>query len=154
MKINIYSIQKKSNDSYDKIIVDFIKMSKKFAIVEDIRVFNNQIAKAQSSDNEQEAKHSYTLAYEPYLKNGFNIALDVKGKQLDSFLLAQTLTTQANFNFFIGGAYGFSKEFLQKCDLTISLSNLTFAHKIAHIVLFEQIFRALSINHNHPYHKN
>lgn len=153
MKINIYSIQKKSNDSYDKLIEEFIKMSKKYADVKDIQIFNNTISKAQSSNNENEAKQSYSMAYEPYLKNGYNIALDVLGKSIDSFELAKILSNHTSYNFFIGGAYGFEQEFLKKCDTTISLSNLTMAHKIAHIVLFEQIFRGLCINNNHPYHK-
>jgi len=42
---------------------------------------------------------------------------------------------------------------LTKCDTTISLSDLTMAHKVANVVLTEQIFRALSIQNNHPYHK-
>lgn len=154
MKINVFSIQKKSNDSYDKLIDDFIKMSKKYADVKDIQIFNNTIGKAQSSNNENEAKQSYSTVYEPYLKNGFNIALDVQGKSVDSFELAKLLSNHTNYNFFIGGAYGFERDFLKKCDTTISLSNLTMAHKIAHIVLFEQIFRGLCINNNHPYHKN
>ncbi|QOG12816.1 23S rRNA (pseudouridine(1915)-N(3))-methyltransferase RlmH [Arcobacter sp. FWKO B] len=154
MKINIFSIQKKTNDSYDKLVDEFIKMSKKYADVKDIQIFNNTISKAQSSNNENEAKLSYSQAYEPYLKNGYNIALDVLGKSVDSFELAKILSNHTTYNFFIGGAYGFEKEFLKKCDTTISLSNLTMAHKIAHIVLFEQIFRSLCINNNHPYHKN
>ena len=44
-------------------------------------------------------------------------------------------------------------EFLSLCDSVISLSNLTFAHKIATLILSEQIFRSLSIINNHPYHK-
>jgi 23S rRNA (pseudouridine1915-N3)-methyltransferase len=55
--------------------------------------------------------------------------------------------------FFIGGAYGFEKAFLDKGDKVISLSSLTFSHKIAKMVLLEQIFRGYAILHNHPYHK-
>ncbi|WP_141080836.1 23S rRNA (pseudouridine(1915)-N(3))-methyltransferase RlmH, partial [Campylobacter lanienae] len=40
-----------------------------------------------------------------------------------------------------------------KMDKLVSLSRLTLAHKIAKLVLYEQIFRALCINANHPYHK-
>ena len=47
----------------------------------------------------------------------------------------------------------FENEFLSLCDSVISLSNLTFAHKIATLILSEQIFRSLSIINNHPYHK-
>ncbi|TLS70850.1 23S rRNA (pseudouridine(1915)-N(3))-methyltransferase RlmH [Aliarcobacter thereius] len=151
MKINIYIIAKKSNDTYDKLINDFIKMSSKFANISIHYLINNEISKAQNI-NEVEAQKVYTKVYTPYLK-GFNIALDVLGKKVDTFAFSKFLEDKNEVNFFIGGAYGFQREFLQACDEVISLSNLTFAHKIATLVLGEQIFRSLSILNNHPYHK-
>jgi rRNA large subunit m3Psi methyltransferase RlmH len=55
--------------------------------------------------------------------------------------------------FFIGGAYGFEDSFLQKSDAIISLGKLTMSHKIAKVVLLEQIYRGFSILSNNPYHK-
>ena len=63
------------------------------------------------------------------------------------------LKDKSAVSFFIGGAYGLSENFKAKADKIISLSRLTLAHKIAKLLLFEQIFRALCINANHPYHK-
>lgn len=151
MKINIYIIAKQSSDKYDSIIDDFIKMSSKYASIKINYIFNNEISKAQNI-SEKEAQKIYTKTYTPYLK-GFNIALDVLGDKKDSYSFANLLENRAEINFFIGGAYGFQRDFLKLCDTTISLSNLTFAHKIATLVLSEQIFRGLSIINNHPYHK-
>jgi 23S rRNA (pseudouridine1915-N3)-methyltransferase len=89
----------------------------------------------------------------PKMDTGYNIALDVLGIQIDSFAFSKILENKTIINFYIGGAYGFNKEFLSLCDRVISLSNLTYAHKIANIVLCEQIFRGLCIINNHPYHK-
>jgi 23S rRNA (pseudouridine1915-N3)-methyltransferase len=152
IKINIYQIAKSSNDEFNKIIEDFIKMSSKYAKVEIFNLFNKRIAKAQTI-SDIEAKKSYSEVFEPFLNNGYNIALDVLGKSVDSYEFAKLLENSAVVNFFIGGAFGFETSFLQKCDKKISLSKLTFAHKIANIVLLEQIFRGLCINNNHPYHK-
>ena len=55
--------------------------------------------------------------------------------------------------FFIGGAYGFEEQFLKQCDKVISLGKITMSHKIAKVVLLEQIYRGFSILSNHPYHK-
>ena len=151
MKINIYSIVKPSTDSFDKLIKEFIKMSSKYAKVEVFYIFNKDIAKAQTI-GENESKEIYTKTYLPYLK-GYNIALDVLGKSVDSFVFSKLLEDKNEVNFFIGGAFGFEREFLQKCDNVISLSDLTMAHKVANVVLTEQIFRALCIQNNHPYHK-
>ncbi len=151
MKINIYSIVKPSNDDFDKLIKEFIKMSSKYAKLEVFYIFNKDIAKAQTI-GEKESKEIYTKTYLPYLK-GYNIALDVLGKSVDSFAFSKILEDKNEVNFFIGGAYGFEKEFLNMCDRIISLSQLTFAHKVATLVLSEQIFRSLAILNNHPYHK-
>ena len=126
-------------------------MSSKYAKVEVFYIFNKDIAKAQTI-GENESKEIYTKTYLPFLK-GYNIALDVLGKSVDSFSFSKLLEDKNEINFFIGGAYGFQREFLGKCDNVISLSNLTFAHKVATLVLSEQIFRSLSIINNHPYHK-
>ncbi len=151
MKINIYTIAKPSRDDFDTLIKEFIKMSSKFAKIEFHYIFNKEIAKAQTI-NENEAQKSYSKAYEKYL-SGYNIALDVLGKRVDSYKFASLIEGKNEINFFIGGAFGFEREFLKKCDCIISLSDLTMAHKVANVVLAEQLFRGLAINNNHPYHK-
>jgi len=54
--------------------------------------------------------------------------------------------------FVIGGAHGHSPEFLAKAHERWSLSNLTFPHRLARLLLVEQLYRALSILANEPYH--
>lgn len=152
MKINIYQIVKKSNDNFEPIINEFIKMSSRYASVEVHSLFNKQIARAQTI-GQKESQDAYNELYVPKLSTGYNIALDVLGKKLDSFMFSKILIDKLTINFFIGGAYGFDREFLSKCDATVSLSELTMAHKIANLVLCEQIFRSLCILNNHPYHK-
>ena len=151
IKINIYSIAKSTNDEFDVIAKEFIKMSLKYAKIETFNMFNKKISKAQTIGR-KESQESYTEAFSPNMQ-GFNIALDVKGKKLDSFAFAKLIDDKTTINFFIGGAYGFNEDFLRLCDVKISLSELTMAHKVAHVMLLEQTFRGLCINNNHPYHK-
>ena len=152
MKINIYQIAKNDKDEFEPLVKNFIKMTSKFAKVEIHNLFNKQIGKAQTI-GEKEARQSYSDVFEPKLSGGFNIALDVLGKKVDSFAFSKFFESHSTINIYIGGAYGFSREFLQKCDTVISLSDLTMAHKVANLVLLEQIFRGLCIRNNHPYHK-
>ncbi len=151
MRINIYSINKSGRDEYQIINKNLEKMIKKYATLKDISLFNKKIASSQNQ-SPTIAKKAYTEILRPYLKE-FNIALDPKGKKIDSFEFAKLLENRNSINFFIGGAYGFEDEFLKECNIVISLSDLTFSHKIAKIVLLEQIFRGFSILNNHPYHK-
>lgn len=124
-------------------------MSKKFATINDVEIFNQSVAKAKDSSS---ALRVYDEIFTPKLKS-FNIALDDKGEMMDSFEFADLLKDKNEIAFFIGGAYGLSDEFLKKASRVVSLTRLTLAHKVAKLVLFEQIFRALCINANHPYHK-
>ncbi len=153
VKIRVISIVKKDDNFYKELIEEFIKMSSKFAKIENINLFSKELS---SIKNENEIKNFYSNMLNPYLisnSNLFNIALDVDGRTIDSFEFAKIFSENSIINFFIGGAYGFEREFLTKCEKVISLSKLTLSHKIAKIVLYEQIFRGLSIINNHPYHK-
>ncbi|MCK6596315.1 MAG: 23S rRNA (pseudouridine(1915)-N(3))-methyltransferase RlmH [Bacteriovoracaceae bacterium] len=55
--------------------------------------------------------------------------------------------------FIIGGAAGHGKEVLDLPHASLSLSEMTFPHKIARLLLIEQIYRAETIIKGHPYHK-
>jgi len=55
--------------------------------------------------------------------------------------------------FFAGGLLGLKKRILQRTDFRFSLSKLTFSHKLARIMLLEQIFRSLSIIKGRKYAK-
>ncbi len=151
MKINIYSIEKGSNDEFSKIVDNYKKMLQKYAKVKEVIIFNKKISSAQNRSS-KEAKKAYSQALYPYLK-GYSIALHPDAKEFDSFEFSKFFDINRELNLFIGGAYGFEDEFLQKCDKKVSLSQLTMSHKIAKIVLFEQIYRALTIINKHAYHK-
>lgn len=151
MHIKVFTIEKSSEPSIELLSKEYTKMISRFSKIEEIKIFNKNIAQAQTI-GEKEAQASYTKVYEPHLK-GLNIALDVQGQPIDSFEFSTLFDGDVNINFFIGGAFGFEDAFLSKTQKIISLSRLTYAHKIAKVVLFEQIYRGLCIKNNHPYHK-
>ncbi|MDR2081694.1 MAG: 23S rRNA (pseudouridine(1915)-N(3))-methyltransferase RlmH [Campylobacteraceae bacterium] len=151
MKITVYSIEKSSHGSVKDMIDEFLKMISRFAKIEEVPIFNAKIASAQSK-GAAEAQKSYAQSFEPYLKN-YTIALDKDGEELNSADFSEIFENRTDIRFFIGGAYGFEKQFLNRAQRVISLSRLTYAHKIAKLVLFEQIYRGLCIKNNHPYHK-
>ncbi len=151
LEISVFSIQKTKADNFEKEIKEYIKMSAKFANIKDKILFNDKIAKAQSI-GVNDALKAYDEVYEPNLK-GYCIMLDERGSSLNSKDFAKIFENNNQINFFIGGAYGLSENLKNKADKIISLSPMTLAHKIAKLMLFEQIFRGLCINANHPYHK-
>ena len=153
MKINVIIIDKKGKDNlYAGLIEHYKKIAKPFAKVEVIEVFDKEIAKAQDI-SPQFAQKSYSKALNKYLETGINIALDPASKEVDSHDFAHLLKDSVQINLFIGGAYGFERGFLTKCNNAISFGKITLSHKLVKVVLMEQIFRGLTINNNHPYHK-
>ncbi|RAX53881.1 hypothetical protein CCY99_05735 [Helicobacter sp. 16-1353] len=148
MKIKIYAIAKKQNNHNE-----FMAYIKQFGVkLEVIDIFNANIQKAHKT-SPNEARISYTKEFERFInKNAMNIALHPNGKIVDSYELSDMMKNSQEVNFFIGGAFGFEERFLKQTK-PISLSKLTFSHKIVKIILCEQIFRTLCIINNHPYHR-
>jgi 23S rRNA (pseudouridine1915-N3)-methyltransferase len=86
----------------------------------------------------------------------YMILLDPRGKKLDSIDFAQSLSRAMENNkitFVIGGAFGVSDRVKSRANFALSLSDLTFSHMLARIILLEQLYRAKSIIAGHPYHK-
>jgi len=153
MKINVIIIDKKGKDQlYAPLIEHFKKIAKPFAQVQVIELFDKEIAKAHDI-SPATAQSSYTKAFEKRLTGGYTVALDPSSRELDSFEFAKLLKDRAQVNFFIGGPHGLEESFLTQCNSAISLGKITLSHKLVKVVLMEQIFRGLAINHNHPYHK-
>jgi 23S rRNA (pseudouridine1915-N3)-methyltransferase len=153
MKINIYIIDKKSKDKlYASLIEHYLKISKPFAQVEVFEIYTKEITKAHDISTEA-SQRSYTIALEQYLKGAYNVSLNPSSKEVDSFEFSNLFKDRGVVNFFIGGAYGLESSFLRQCNKDISLGKITLSHKLAKVVLMEQVFRGLTILNNHPYHK-
>ncbi|MBD3796987.1 MAG: 23S rRNA (pseudouridine(1915)-N(3))-methyltransferase RlmH [Campylobacterales bacterium] len=152
MNIEIVSIAKKEKSLYDPLNKELIKMISRFAKVSDVEIFNKDVTKAHTISPEASQK-AYTKVLEPYIGKDFTVTLHPDGKLIDSFDFSKLIDGKMSIKFFIGGAYGFEDEFLKKSDAVISLGKLTMSHKIAKVVLLEQIYRGFAILSNHPYHK-
>jgi 23S rRNA (pseudouridine1915-N3)-methyltransferase len=85
------------------------------------------------------------------------VALEVTGKSMTTEKLAVQLENWMQITqhlcLIIGGPDGLSKEVLQRANQKWSLSALTYPHPLARLIVVEQIYRAWSINNNHPYHR-
>jgi|TARA_B110000503_G_scaffold90793_1_gene137240 23S rRNA (pseudouridine1915-N3)-methyltransferase len=88
----------------------------------------------------------------------FVVALDVLGRSMSTEKLAANLADwQMNGRdicLLIGGPDGLSSECLARANMRWSLSDLTMPHPLVRIVLMEQLYRAWTINANHPYHRS
>lgn len=87
----------------------------------------------------------------------FPVLLEPRGQMLDSPGLADALSgwlmRGSPLVLLIGGADGFGPQVLARAPTRWSLSALTFPHMLARVMVLEQLYRAFSLLHNLPYHR-
>jgi 23S rRNA (pseudouridine1915-N3)-methyltransferase len=85
------------------------------------------------------------------------VALDERGSLLDSVELSRYVgkaqTGAKDLLFIIGGDEGLDARVRNAANLTLSLSKMTLPHRLARVVLIEQLYRAFTILKGEPYHK-
>ena len=86
------------------------------------------------------------------------VAMCIEGKQKSSEQLAELISSSAvngygTVVFIIGGSWGLSDEVKRAADIRLSMSEMTFPHQLARVMLCEQIYRAFQINSGGKYHK-
>ena len=85
------------------------------------------------------------------------VALDVAGKTCSTEQLAKKLDNWrmqgGDVSFLIGGADGLDPSCLARANESISLSAMTFPHQLVRVMLAEQLYRAWTLLHGHPYHR-
>lgn len=93
-----------------------------------------------------------------YPENGRLILLDEGGENLDSLRFADRLARFRDegvkeCRFIIGGAAGLCPDLKKRADVTLAFGKMTWAHMLARAMLYEQIYRAVTILSGSPYHK-
>lgn len=85
------------------------------------------------------------------------VGLDERGRAWPTKTLAGNvrgwMSGGRDVYFMIGGPDGLSRACLQRADLQWSLGPLTLPHPLVRVILIEQLYRALMIVNNHPYHR-
>lgn len=89
-------------------------------------------------------------------ERGLVVALEVDGKQWDSHRLARFVDrceqdAVPQVSWLIGGAYGLPPAISDAADVKLSLSAMTLPHRLARVMLAEQLYRAFTILRNEPY---
>jgi 23S rRNA (pseudouridine1915-N3)-methyltransferase len=106
---------------------------------------------------EQIKEKEAALILEKIASSNFTVLLDEHGKEFSSVEFAGFLQKTMNAGtremfFIIVGAFGVAESVKQKADLTVSLSRMTFTHQLIRLLFAEQLYRAMTILKNEPYH--
>ena len=148
--IKIICIGKVKDKNLQNLIEDYYKRISKYMSIQIIEL-------KDENENYDEMKRE-SKEIENYLDNkNYNIALDRLGKDINSIefsnLIDKTFINYSNITFIIGGSLGLDKTILDKCNMILSFSSLTFPHQLFRLMLLEQIYRAFKILNNERYHK-
>lgn len=136
--ISIYEKRLEHYIPYEKIILPDIKNTKKLT---------------EQQQKEQEGE----IIKKALRKGDYIILLDEKGKEYTSLQFAKYVEEKMQnpakrIIFLIGGPYGFSPEIYALATEKISLSKMTFSHQMIRMIFVEQLYRAMTILNNEPYH--
>ena len=143
MKITVAWIGKTKEPAIQGLTDEYLKRISRYAEVTGQALKDEAALLALANGGRQRERHKLVL-------------LDSRGKQLSSEELAGFLEReQLNATpllFAIGDSNGFSEEVRRLAGFTLSLGKMTLPHQLARVVLVEQVYRALTILKNHPYH--
>lgn len=139
-------------------IISVGKTTKTF-IKDGIAEYKKRLSAFTVTDTEIGEKPSVEKECDEILKRlgGYTVLLDVGGEILSSEdlskLLNYALVEKNGITFIIGGASGVDDRVRSAVNKRISFGRITLPHQLCKLVLYEQIYRAYTINSGLPYHK-
>ena len=154
MNLTIISVGNKPNKWESEGINYYLKQLKNNARIDFINIKGQQNPKRST---EEVLKLEADLIANKIPSDSYVILCDMKGEMMSSRGLSKLLEKLMHQNlkicFVIGGSFGISENLKTISNKVLSASNFTFPHRLFRIILVEQIYRAISIINNAPYHK-
>lgn len=133
----------------------FIKRLKHYIKVKEVII--PDIKDRRYLNAEQIREKEAIMILEKLTSASYTVLLDERGKEFSSVEFAGFMQKSMNAGtrelyFIIGGAYGVVESVKQKADMILSLSRMTYTHQVIRLLLAEQVYRAMTILKNEPYH--
>lgn len=148
MKVKLLSFGAVKNKHVQAQISEYERRLKYHKVRFDIQRFNDSTMKTQ-----QDRILTYTREHPEETV----ILLDEHGTTTSSRAFSEMLDKKwkqgSTVTFILGDAHGFDEEFKKGFSQRLSLSPMTFPHEIAMLLWIEQVYRAVCIQNNRPYHK-
>lgn len=159
IKVTIIAIGKLKEKFFIDAAKEYEKRLSRF-----IKLQTFEIEPAKLSDNPSAAEISGALENEgakilqKIPNDAYVTAMCIEGSQMTSEELSADISMRAaqgngNRVFIIGGSYGLSDAVKKRANARMSMSKMTFPHKLARVMLLEQIYRAFMIDCGGTYHK-
>ena len=155
MRIHLLLTGKTTQDFVRKGMDEYCKRLKHYLPFEAEVIPDFKNTRNLSFDQVKEQEGEMILTH--FQPGDFIVLLDEHGQTLTSLEFAKyiekkTHTVPKRLVFVIGGPYGFSKKVYVAAQEQIALSRMTFSHQLVRLVFTEQLYRAMTILGNEPYH--
>ena len=158
MKIRIISVGKMKERYWKEAQQEYAKMLSRFASIEVVEVADERTPEDASAGEVRAVLKKEGERVRAALKGVDKYyALASEGTQEDSVAFSRRIAREADstrvLGFVIGGSFGMADDLKRDAAGLISFSKMTFPHRLARILLLEQLFRAFKIAHGETYHK-
>lgn len=155
MKFTLLVVGKTVEKHYIAAINDYTERTKHYTSF-DIEVIP-ELKNTKSLSMEQQKEKEGELILKALQPGDVVVLLDEHGKEFRSIEFANWIerkmhTVNKRLVFIIGGPYGFSQAVYEAAQEKISLSKMTFSHQMIRLIFVEQLYRAMTILNNGPYH--
>ena len=152
LKINLVCVGNLKDKEYVCLCDEYQKRIQRFAKIKVV-----ELKEKTNFDNISQTIESESMDILSNIDVNSSVLLDRKGENPSSEDFAKMFEKWASIHseltFVIGGSYGVSEQVRQSIGKKISFGKMTFPHRLARVMLLEQIYRALTINNNVSYHK-
>ena len=159
MIIHIISVGRLKDKWIKEGCAEYIKMTGGYAQVHETEIADEKLPDDPSEKLISAALEAEAVRITAALPKGCAVvAMCIEGKMLSSEELSEKIDSfclqgKSTIAFIIGSSYGLAPSLKQRADLKLSMSRMTFPHRLAKIMLCEQIYRALNISAGGKYHK-
>ncbi len=155
MKTTLLVVGRTVEQHYITAINDYVQRTKRYTPFE-MEVIP-ELKNTKSLSFEQQKEKEGELICKAIQPGDVVVLLDEHGKQMRSVEFAEwierkTHTVNKRLVFVIGGPYGFSQKVYSLASEKIAMSKMTFSHQMIRLIFVEQVYRAMTILNNGPYH--
>ena len=155
MKATLLVVGKTVEQHYITAINDYLQRTRRFLSF-DIEVIP-ELKNTKSLTTDQQKEKEGELICKSLQPGDYVVLLDEHGKEMRSIEFAEWMkhkmnTVNKRLIFIIGGPYGFAPRVYEQANEKISMSKMTFSHQMIRVIFVEQIYRAMTILNNGPYH--
>jgi 23S rRNA (pseudouridine1915-N3)-methyltransferase len=154
LKVRVLSVGKDRSGLYEPAVQTYAQRLSHYTRFELVELPEASGKKLKSSDAKSLEAEAILARRKP---QDWLVALDERGALLDSVELSRYVGRaqggSRDLLFVIGGDEGLADSVRQAAHLTLSLSKMTLPHRLARVVLVEQLYRAFTLLKGEPYHK-